>query len=146
MEEEVAVDSFLEKIKDTPYCVCEEPLKQIDILQYQRDLVKNNLPMLPLDFINLLHFANGISYDGAEVWAIFPQQDCFKDIKKENLGLKFERNNNLLILGINDFDYLAYNKAENLYQIIDRQDWDVLAQSPDLSEMLSHILKIEIDR
>lgn len=139
------MDNFIEIIKNTPYCVCEEPLKQIDFLQYQRELVKNNLPMLPQDFINLLHFANGISYDGAEVWAIFPLKDCFKDIKKENLGMKFEIQGNLLILGINDFDYLAYNKTENLYQIIDRQDWDVLAQSTDLSEMLSQILRIELD-
>lgn len=139
------MDSFLIKIKNTPYCFCEEPLQQIDILQYQRDLMQNKLPMLPQSFVNFLHFANGISYNGADVWAIFPKQNYFKDIKKENLSLKFERKNELLFLGINDFDYLAYNQAENLYQIIDKDDWEVLSQSSDLSEMLSQILRIEID-
>lgn len=143
MEEEDAVDSFLIKMKDTAYCVCEKPLSQIDILQYQRELMQNNLPMLPQSFVDFLHSANGVSYNGAEIWAIFTNQACFKDIKKENLSLKFESNKNLLILGINDFDYLAYNQAEKLYQIIDRQDWEVLSQSADLSEMLSYILKID---
>lgn len=99
--------------------------------------------MLPQDFINLLHLANGISYNGADVWAIFPNKDCFKDIKKENLSLKFESKQGLLLLGINDFDYLAYNQLNNLYQIIDRQDWEVLSQSSNLSEMLSYLLKID---
>lgn len=137
------MDKFLEKIKDTPYCVCEDPLQQIDILQYQRGLLQSNLPILPADFVQLLHFANGIAYDGAEIWAIFPNQNCFKDIKKENLGLKFENKLDLLILGANDLDYLAYNGAQEMYQIIDRQDWKVLRQSSNLSEMLSQILKID---
>lgn len=139
------MDSFLEKIKSTPYCVCEEPLEKIDILQYQKDLMKSNLPMLPQDFINLLHFANGISYNGAEIWAIFPNGENFKDIKKENLNRKLEADDNLLVLGTNDFDLIAYNKSENIYQIIDRQDNEVLDQSSNLAEMLSWILRLEID-
>lgn len=139
------MDNFLKKIKELPYCVCEKPLEQIDILQYQKELVQNNLPMLPQDFINLLHFANGISYDGAEIWAILPQPNSFRDIKKENLSRLVEVDDKLLILGTNDFDYLAYNKAKNLYQIIDRHDGELLAKSSDLLAMLSQILRVDID-
>lgn len=137
------MDNFFKIIQNTPYCICEKPLKQIDILQYQRDLKQNNLPMLPQDFINLLHLANGISYDGAEVWAIFNSQNCFKDIKTENLSLQFEKADHLLILATNDFDYLAYNQNQNLYQILDRKDFAILRQSKCLTAMLSDILKIE---
>ena len=48
----------------------------------------------------------------------------------------------MIILGVNEMDYLGYNHKWQVYQIIDKDDFEVLEEYHELTAALNDILKI----
>lgn len=113
-----------------------------DAILYQKELMKHNFPKLPTSFIEFLHSCNAVSYDGAKVFGISPKHKNFLDIIKENSNNKLTQSQKMIVLGYDAFDYLAYNQEKSNYQIIDKQDLEVLEEYNDLELALLYILKI----
>lgn len=121
-----------------------KPASTKEIIQEQKALQNQGYPLLPAEYIELLHHYNGILYNNAALYGISPLGDFFLDILKENILIN-NSDPNKIYLGDNDFDYLAYNQIEHSYQIIDKEDKEVLHTYSDIFSAVKHILKINDD-
>lgn len=135
--------SLFKQIADTEGIYFGTPAASEQIVRTQQELHLHNLPAIPSDYIEFLHCCNIVSFDGNSLFGINPN-GYSGDILSENLNLNTPLPN-ILILGCNDFDYLAYNAAENVYQIIDKDDFKVLQTYQTLNEAGCCILKIDYD-
>ena len=133
---------IINKIKELPFGSAGSAAPSLHIISMQQDLKFNNLPTMPTEFTELLHHTNTINYDGVFIFGINPNS-YFLDILSENLRLELPNSENILILGGDDFEYLAYNPKDDCYQIIDKDDMKVLETYSRLPEALSYILKID---
>ncbi len=118
------------------------PVKAKDIILCQKQLLSNRFPTIPDSFLEILHTFNAASCNGSHVYGISPKNQYLSDIFRENMS--HNRNPNILLLGCNEFDYLGYNQLSKSYQIIDKEDAEVLEEYPEkeLNLALTYILKI----
>lgn len=110
-----------------------------DVISYQKNLTQNNLPKIPLEMIDFLKIFNGIGYDLGTIYGINVEKDILPNILEKNLNKKQK---NLLYLGEDNFNYLAYNQKKSIYQIIDKSDYEVLKEYEDITDAIMHIIKI----
>ena len=118
------------------------PVDTKNIILCQKELIKNQIAQVPDSFLQILHRYNAISYDCANIYGIAPQGKIFFDSVKTNILSPMEDKKNTVILGADEFDYMAYNTPRGLYQIIDKEDMEVLEEYTDIEQALYHILKI----
>ena len=113
-----------------------------DILQFQQILHQSRYACLPQEFINFLYAHNGINNNRNIICGIkhHPQSD---DILTLNQQIKHPLHKDLIFLGFDEFDYLAYNQKHQIYQIIDKADLEVIEEYQDFASALQYILKIE---
>lgn len=133
---------ILKIISSLPYSLPGQPAPQQYVIAAQQDLKYNNLPSIPSEFIELLHHVNSLNYDGAFIFGINPE-NYFLDILSENLLLQFPQKQKILVLGYNEFEYLAYQEAIQQYQIIDKDSLEVVETYPNLTMALKYFLKAE---
>ena len=119
-----------------------KPVNVQKIILAQKELVQNRNASLPHDFLEFLHRCNGISYDGAAIFGIAPEGRIFLDLVQANKMSPLSGFPELVILGCDEFDYLAYNAERRQYQIIDKEDSEVLEEYSDIEPAILHILKI----
>ena len=86
-----------------------KPVNVKKIILVQKELAQNRNAPLPEGFLEFLHRCNGISYDGAGIFGIAPEGRIFLDIVPANQMSPFSGCPELVILGCDEFDYLAYN-------------------------------------
>lgn len=118
------------------------PVKAKDIILCQKQLLSNRFPTIPDSFLKILHTFNAVSFNGSHIFGISPENQSLTDIFKANIS--HNRNPNILLLGCDEFDYLGYNQLSKSYQIIDKEDAEVLEEYPEreLELALTYILKI----
>ncbi|MBO5442153.1 MAG: hypothetical protein J6A33_00010 [Alphaproteobacteria bacterium] len=118
------------------------PVKAKDIILCQKQLLSNRFPTIPDSFLKILHTFNAVSFNGSHIFGISPENQYLTDIFKANIS--HNRNPNILLLGCDEFDYLGYNQLSKSYQIIDKEDAEVLEEYPEreLELALTYILKI----
>ncbi len=118
------------------------PVKAKDIILCQKQLLSNRFPTIPDSFLKILHTFNAASFNGSHIFGISPENQYLTDIFKANIS--HNRNPNILLLGCDEFDYLGYNQLSKSYQIIDKEDAEVLEEYPEreLELALTYILKI----
>ena len=73
---------------------------------------------------------------------IYPENPEFPDLLRLNLRVRHPLCRDLIILGVNEMDYLGYNHKWQVYQIIDKDDFEVLEEYHELTAALNDILKI----
>lgn len=112
------------------------------IILCQKELTQNGNAMLPNAFLELLHNFNAVSYDGARIFGINPESKVFMDIVLANQMSPLAGKQNMVLLGCDEFDYLAYNAQTQTYQIIDKEDLEVLEEYSEIEPAIKHILKI----
>lgn len=116
-------------------------LQQRSIISGQKQLALNNFPMLPKDFICFLHHFNGLT-TGGEI----PTKRFHGQCRRQSFRLEFPRRQRILILGYDEYSYLAYNPARHLYQIIDKDTREVLQAYSSAAAALEHILKTNYEQ
>lgn len=119
-----------------------KPVNIKKIILCQKELTQNHNAMVPDSFLELLHLYNAINYDGANIFGISPEGKVFLDLVIANKMSRFSGKPQMVILGCDEFDYIAYNAQKSLYQIIDKEDMEVLEEYSDIEQALRHILKI----
>lgn len=112
------------------------------IITTQQELRQNNFPLMPERFIEFLHHFNGLTYNDATIFGIYTKEN-YNDISITNTSIFHPLHKDLLFLGHNSFDYLAFNRRHEVYQIIDKVDFQVLEEYTDFSLAVRHILKID---
>ena len=119
-------------------------LSNTSIINLQQQLKHQNFGLLPLEFAKLLYIYNGLSYNDGVICGIF-EENNFQDISSLNKAISHPLHKDLIFLGYDSFDYLAYNQKHQIYQIIDKSDLEVLEEYSDLSNAIQHILKIDYE-
>ena len=113
------------------------------MLLMQRKLKLNNMPMIPADFVELLHQYNSLSYDGSHLFGVEPRVGTDLDIVVENALASNPNRENILILGFDDVDYLVWNEKEELYQTIDKCSFQMINKYKDCETALFDFLKLD---
>lgn len=119
-------------------------LSNTSIINLQQQLKHQNFATLPLEFTKFLHIYNGLNYNDGVICGIY-EENNYQDISSLNKSISHPLHKDLIFLGYNSFDYLAYNQKHQIYQIIDKYDLEVLEEYSDLSNAMQHILKIDYE-
>ena len=139
------MQELIQNIKSLPLMLTAKPATTEQIIRTQQDLKINKIATIPQDYTELLHYLNTAEYDGGYLLGINPRS-YYLDIFAENEMLSIPNKENLLILGYDEFDYLAYNHTEHCYQIIDKDSLEVVQRCSDLINAIKYLFKIEDDQ
>ncbi len=135
--------TLLKRIKNKIHPPKEVLLTQALISQASQILAQHHIASIPSDYLHFLHFCNGLQYQDAWLLGIFEEHTQINDICRFNLQISHPLSKDIIILGFDEFDLLGYNQKWNSYQIIDKDDFEVLEEYQDLETALNYILKIE---
>lgn len=134
--------SYINLIKNTPDIRCGKPLQNEQLLRCRQFLHQQQIALPPDTFIELLKHFNGLILEDAAIFGILPEPGRFTELGTENIRIAHPLRSDLIILGADGFDLLAYNAKYEVYQIIDKQDFEVLEEYEEFIPALNHILKI----
>lgn len=138
------MQELIQTLRNLPLALTAKPASTEQIIGTQQDLKINQIAAIPQDFTELLHFLNTLEYDGNYLFGI-NSRTYYLDIFAENEMLSLPDKKNLLILGYDEFDYLAYNHTEQCYQIIDKDSLEVVQRCSDLTNAIKYLFKMEDD-
>lgn len=99
-----------------------EKLETEALIVAQKLLVSTGLSFIPNSYIEFLKHCNGVKANGAYLFGATVDNDLDIVDKNEQMIKPADT----LLLGYNDFDLLVYNYQNQCYQIIDRDDLNVL--------------------
>ena len=126
------MQNFINKINQISGIVTDSSLTPAQIIRCQKQLKQNNIAPVPDEYLQLLRFSNGLRGNGSLLAGIYPENPELPDLLRLNLR----------VLGVNEMDYLGYNHKWQVYQIIDKDDFEVLEEYHELTAALNDILKI----
>lgn len=117
-----------------------EPLESEAVIVAQKVLHNMGLDFIPPAYIDFLKHHNGVKADGSYLFGATVDDEL--DIIDQNEQLP--RPENTILLGCNEFDMLGYNYEKKEYQIIDRQDLEILDSyaEDDVETALSAIFQV----
>lgn len=136
------MQNFINKINQISGIVTDSGLTPAQIIRCQKQLKQNNIAPVPDEYLQLLRFSNGLRGNGSLLAGIYPENPEFPDLLRLNLRVRHPLCRDLIILGVNEMDYLGYNHKWQVYQIIDKDDFEVLEEYHELTAALNDILKI----
>ena len=136
------MQNFINKINQISGIVTDSSLTSAQIIRCQKQLKQNNIAPVPDEYLQLLRFSNGLRGNGSLLAGIYPENPEFPDLLRLNLWVRHPLCRDLIILGVNEMDYLGYNHKWQVYQIIDKDDFEVLEEYHELTAALNDILKI----
>ena len=136
------MQNFINKINQISGIVTDSSLTPAQIISCQKQLKQNNIAPVPDEYLQLLRFSNGLRGNGSLLAGIYPENPEFPDLLRLNLRVRHPLCRDLIILGVNEMDYLGYNHKWQVYQIIDKDDFEVLEEYHELTAALNDILKI----
>ena len=134
--------AYFELIRATPAALCGKPLQNEQLLRCRQILHQHQIALPPISFIELLRNFNGLLLADAAIFGILPEPGSFAELVAGNLHIAHPLRSDLIFLGGDSFDLLAYNAKYEVYQIIDKQDFEVLEEYEEFIPALNHILKI----
>lgn len=136
------MQNFINKINQISGIATDSSLIPAQIIRCQKQLKQNNIAPVPDEYLQLLRFSNGLRGNGSLLAGIYPENPEFPDLLRLNLRVRHPLCRDLIILGANEMDYLGYNHKWQVYQIIDKDDFEVLEEYHELTAALNDILKI----
>ena len=133
------IRNFLQYLKEKTFQEG-EPLESEAMIVAQKVLHNMGLDFIPPAYIAFLKHHNGIKADGSYLFGATVDDEL--DIIDQNEQLP--RPENTILLGCNEFDMLGYNYEKKEYQIIDRQDLEILDNyaEDDLGAALGAIFQV----
>lgn len=137
------MQTVLDKIKHLKGAYTGKKIDTEAVILYQRKLKLNNMPPLPQDWITFLHAYNSLSHDGVNLFGLHPRDETDMDILYENILIENIPHETLLILGMDELDYLAWDEGSKAYQRIDKGSLEVLNTYKNCKIALSDFLSLE---
>ena len=136
------MQNFINKINQIFGIITDSSRTPAQIIRCQKQLKQNNIAPVPDEYLQLLRFSNGLRGNGSLLAGIYPENPELPDLLRLNLRVRHPLCRDLIILGVNEMDYLGYNHKWQVYQIIDKDDFEVLEEYHELTAALNDILKI----
>lgn len=134
--------TLLQRIQSTISTPQTSSLSKSELEQTNQILHRHNIADIPQEYLNFLHFYNGLNYQDAWLCGIFSKHEQINDICRFNIQLGHPLSRDIIFLGFNEFDLLGYNQRWQVYQIIDKDDFEVLEEYQDIEQALNYILKM----
>ena len=134
--------NFFEQLRLLPDLEPQTGGTEADIVSEQESLKNNGIAQIPQAYIDFLHLSNGLIYNGAMLFGIYSSEENLLNITTLNLEIHHPLCHDLILLGQNEMDYLGYNQKWKVYQIIDKDDFEVLDEYQNCIEALKDLLKI----
>lgn len=131
--------SILTKIKTL--AVTAPEFSAENLIFAQRALNRLFIAPIPQEYIIFINLQNSFECSGCRLYGILPGNGNPLDIVNANLCAGLPDSNKKIVLGENEFDYLVFNYDCDAYQIVDKEDFEVLEEYTDLETALNHILK-----
>ena len=137
----MSVEDFFQKIKKNHYSKLNPPLDKKQVILLQKELNDNELAALPESLMRILYVSNGISCNSSRVFGV-SWDEPLNDLVSQNIGFNADKES--LIAGASEMDLLVYKPQKKTYQILDRDDMEVLEEygEDDLLKAVSVFLKI----
>lgn len=135
------MQNFVAKISARNDIEKQAALNPAQIINCQKQLRQNNIAPIPEAYLELLHIYNGLYLNGTWLAGIHDDRTNL-DLCLLNIQAKHPLSRDIIILGCDDFDYLAFNHKWQAYQIIDKDDLEVLEEYQQLEQALNHLLKL----
>ena len=134
---------FLDFLARSKYVELEKPLEIKDVIQAQKELVREGFPFLPTDFLEFLRHYNGVKAADSAILGIPPLHHPDLDIKSFNQ--EFNTDSDKVILGYDDFGFLIYDSQNKVYQLVDRGGVMVLEEfaEDELGYALNSVLHVD---
>lgn len=120
------MSSFIEQLKMQKFGTGEK-LESEALITAQKVLFGMGLAGIPQTYTDFLRKYNGIKANGAYLFGATVDNDL--DIIDQNEQMP--KPDETLLLGYNDFDLLVFNFSNKQYQIVDREDMEVLDSYPE---------------
>lgn len=136
------IENLIKAVKNNDDIEKGTPLSASRILMYNHDLRDSGFLVLPEDFQEMIKVINGLWHDGAVIYAAEPEDTLFEDVLEMNFDFNLAEKEHLLILGEDENDWLVYNNALEMFQVVDSEDFTVWAEYPDFSSAAARLLKI----
>ena len=117
-----------------------EDLESEALIVAQKVLVNEGMDFIPHSYSSFLKVYNGIKRDGAYLFGATIDDD-FDIIDKNKEMIKPKDS---LLLGYNEFDLLVFNYKIKKYQIVDREDFDIIDEynEDEISYALGQIFNV----
>lgn len=103
------MQNFINKINQISGIVTDSSLTPAQIIRCQKQLKQNNIAPVPDEYLQLLRFSNGLRGNGSLLAGIYPENPELPDLLRLNLRVRHPLCRDLIILGVNEMDYLGYN-------------------------------------
>ena len=131
--------NFIQTLKENGYKVQETRFAQKDVIETQKELVKQGYPFLPLEFISFLKSYNGLRGEDSAILGVLPKD---KGLDIVTFNEIHNGSKDMVILGYDDFCFLVYDELQKDYVLVDRETGDELESfsAEGLPEGLSSIL------
>lgn len=132
------LDGFLKYLTSVSYQEG-EPLESEALIVAQKVLHNIGLDFIPPTYVAFLKHHNGIKANGSFLFGATVDDEL--DIIDQNEQL--QRPEKTILLGCNGFDLLGYNYEKKVYQIIDREDFEIIESyaEDDLEAALGEIFQ-----
>ena len=136
------MNSLLQRIQSAISNPQTAPLSKAELEQANQILHQYNIVAIPQEYLKFLNFSNGLNHQDAWLCGIFSEHKQINDICRFNIQLDHPLSQDIIFLGFNEFDLLGYNQRWHVYQIIDKDDFEVLEEYQDMEQALNYILKM----
>ena len=112
--------NLIEAIENSDYIETGAPQNIAKAKIYSRGMVEAGFAALPEEYIELCGHFNGLWADGAQIYAIDPEEGFLEDVLTKNDEWIYATSPQQLVLGENDFDFLVYDAEEEVYLMVDK--------------------------
>lgn len=133
------MNTLIQILKENGYPCQETPFSKQDVIETQKNLVKDGYPFLPIEFISFLQHYNGLRAEDCAVLGIHPKDKMLDIITFNEIH---NGSKDMVILGYDDFCFLVYDEKQKDYLLVDSQTGDELESytADGLPEALNSII------
>ncbi|SFD13503.1 hypothetical protein SAMN02910406_03186 [Ruminococcus albus] len=139
---------FLSKLPDA---ATYEKLSQEKISNTEQEFYSLFNVEFPKDYIELLHFTNGLSFDGQSICGVYDEKFLADHPRKKSMDiLRFNSSfrdltdiTDYIMLGKSGIDYIVYNIGEKKFQILSNGTMECFGTFDSFLDLLYAFFEVE---
>lgn len=137
------------KIKNAEGALLGKPAPSTEIAAVSSKLERSGFPAIPEELKKLLKIADGIFFNGIEIWPCDPDNvhdpdfrpRSLQEVNKRMAMSSFSRKwPESLVFGQSDEEVYSYSARLNQFLILDRTGYDAFYEFPDLKSLLEKVI------
>ncbi len=133
------IEDLLESLESEDDVILMHPVTSQSLSATQGFLLKKKAARLPDDYIEFLHLSNGLIYRNIYFYGTSEvEEERMPDMITANEDFISEYDSKHLVLVGNDrHNLFVYNSETKMYEIVEKEDLEVVEEFEDLEDMMS---------